>query len=78
MGRRARMLCEESIGVSGFRGRVCVTGRVCGEGTRTGVDCSYVLERVEHQHEHDPHAEDLDTASGHVQHESLHRKRFGG
>lgn len=47
-------------------------------GTRTGVDCSYVLERVEHQHEHDSHAEDLNTASGHVQHERLHRERLGG
>lgn len=45
--------------------------------TRTGVNGGYVLERAEHQHEYDPDAEDLNTAPGHVQHESLHRKRFG-
>ena len=41
---------------------------------RTGIYSCYVLERAKHQHEYDPHAEDLDAASRHVQHERLHWK----
>ena len=73
MGQRARMLCIVGLAVCED-----VCGRVDVGDTRTGVDGSYVLERAEQQHEHDPHAENLNTASGHVQHERLHRKRFGG
>ena len=45
--------------------------------TRTAVDGCEILERAQEKHEDDAHAEDLDTASGHVQHECLHRQGFG-
>jgi len=46
------------------------------ERTRTIVYASYVLEGSEQKHEDNAHAKDLDSSPGHIEHESLHRKRF--
>lgn len=45
---------------------------------RTGVHPGDVLDRREEKHEDDAHAEDLDAAAGHVEHEGLHGEGFGG
>ena len=71
MGRTGRMLCALSVvSLVDYEDGFSERGRI----VRTGVNGRYVLERAEHQHEHDPYAEHLNTAPGHVQHESLHRK----
>jgi hypothetical protein len=44
---------------------------------RTCIDGCEGFERVEQEHGDDAHAKDLNTAAGHVKHESLHRKRLG-
>lgn len=42
----------------------------------TFIYTSKILERREEKHEYNSHAEDLDAATGHVQHERLHGQRL--
>lgn len=80
MTSRSRVLFLEQIarklwfGKQGeYVSRVEVRGRRDG---RTGVDRCNILEWRQEEHEYNSHAEDLDSPSGHVEHESLHRKRL--
>lgn len=45
---------------------------------RTGQDVPRSLPRTRQQHPHNPHREYLDSGTGHVKHECLHREGFRG
>ena len=66
--QKGRNLVERNSNMFGFR-----KAR-----RRTFVHGRQVLERGEEEHEDDTHAEDLDAATGHVEHECLHGEGLCG